>query len=182
MSFFLIAILQSTHFIGSFRLCFGMTSCCSCNTNLAVSPVQLYGNICPLMCSSAWDFLLSARQGVNVDRTKPQVWVEDQRRWLTAHDRGSGAQWQRGRAISPRQNTRSTLSCGFICIFTCIFIFAAKVCDHVCHIVAFPGTISDWDWFPPSADAPNWLVIIGARANKVRRKHNPLCTKLYYKK
>lgn len=58
-------------------------------------------------------------------------------------------------------------------IHSYIFIFAAKVCDHVCHIVAFPGTIKDWDWFPPSADVPNWLLFIGAHAKKVIRKHNP---------
>lgn len=61
----------------------------------------------------------------------------------------------------------------YLYIYIYIFVFAAKVCDHVCHIVALPGTISDWDWFPPSADVPNWLLIIGAHANKVRREHNP---------
>lgn len=44
------------------------------------------------MCSSAWDFLLSAQQGVNVECTKPQVWVENQQRWLTAYDWGYSVQ------------------------------------------------------------------------------------------
>lgn len=131
------------------------------------------------MCSSAWDFLLSAQQGVNVECTKPQVWVENQR-WLTAYDWGYSVQHSdsaENQLVSAKTQDKQFLVDLFIYLDMYIH-FAAKVCDRVCHIVAFPGTISDWDWFPPSADAPNWLLTIGAHANKVRHNHNP-CLQSY---